>query len=126
MSDNHCNFPTACNTDIPEPLENTSSSVSEADEPAVVIFQPAEQINRKSSMENFEVEAYKEDLMAYFGIQKRTRIHVKEALGYSEPVNVSRYFYAMLELANIGSIVIDRPKHSEQTDDWFIAVQPTL
>ena len=115
-------FPTVCDADIPYPLDDPCSSLTVTEEPAepAILIQPEQIKLNESPMETFEVEPYMKNLTALLRTQKNSRIHVKEALSCSEPVNVSRYFYAMLELTNKGIIVIDKPQDSESTDDWFI------
>lgn len=85
----------------------------------------ARKLKRKLHHRKFEVETYENEIITSFRSQSSKTHHVKDAFNFIGPITevteVSKYFYAILELANKGKIMIEKPLESSE-NDWFISL----
>lgn len=85
----------------------------------------ARKLKRKLHHKKFEVETYENEIITSFRSQSSKTHHVKDAFNFIGPITeiteVSKYFYAILELANKGKIMIEKPLESSE-NDWFISL----
>ena len=80
----------------------------------------------KLRQRNFKVETYEKEIITSLRSQSLKPHHVTDAFNYcigpiTDKTEVSKYFYAMLELANKGKILIEKPLESSE-NDWFISL----
>ena len=97
----------------------------EEDQDIVNIPSKARKLKRKLHHRKFEVETYENEIITSFRSQSSKTHHVKDAFNFIGPITevteVSKYFYAILELANKGKIMIEKPSESSE-NDWFISL----